>query len=296
MTEDRFPVRVGVLILPDQPWRVAAATWKRAEELGFAHAWTYDHLTWRAHRDRPWFGAIPTLGAAAAATTRIRLGTLVASATFRHPVPFTKDMVTLDDISNGRLNVGIGAGAPGWDTTMLGQAQWTQAERTDRFAEFVALTDLLLRKPVVSFDGRYYTAVEARTYPGCVQRPRAPLAIAASQPRGMKIAADHGNIWVTTGSRISPDRVAPAAGAQQVRAQIEALEGVCISAGRDPSDIDRLVVTGPTLDSGLSSPEEFADAAGRYHEAGVTDLVVHWPRPDEPYRADLATFERIFGS
>jgi alkanesulfonate monooxygenase SsuD/methylene tetrahydromethanopterin reductase-like flavin-dependent oxidoreductase (luciferase family) len=296
VTANRFPLRVGVLILPDRPWREAAATWLRAEELGFAHAWTYDHLTWRNHRDLPWFGAIPTLTAAAAATTRIRLGTLVASATFRHPVPFAKDVVTLDDISNGRLTVGVGAGAPGWDTTMLGQAQWEPAERTGRFAEFVVLTDLLLREPHVSFDGRYYSAVEARMHPGCVQRPRVPLAIAASQSRGMKIAAQHGDMWVTTGSRTRPDRVPAAAGAKQIQTQIDALEEECVSAGREPLSIDRLVVTGPTLESGLSSPEAFADTAGRYGEVGVTDLVVHWPRPDEPYRADLATFERIFSA
>ena len=81
-----FPLRVGVLILPEQPWRESCVRWQRAEQLGFAHAWTYDHLTWRGHRDLPWFSAIPTLTAAALTTDSIRLGTLVASPNFRHPL------------------------------------------------------------------------------------------------------------------------------------------------------------------------------------------------------------------
>ena len=92
-------MRLGVLILPDRPWTEAQATWRRAEDLGFHHAWTYDHLTWRGLRDSPWHAAIPTLTAAALVTSRIRLGTLVASPHFRHPVAFAKELVTLDSIS-----------------------------------------------------------------------------------------------------------------------------------------------------------------------------------------------------
>jgi alkanesulfonate monooxygenase SsuD/methylene tetrahydromethanopterin reductase-like flavin-dependent oxidoreductase (luciferase family) len=100
----------GVLILPEFPWTTAQSVWRRAEALGFEHAWIYDHLAWRSFRDSTWFAAIPTLTAAAMATKRIRLGTLVASPNFRHPVPFAKELVTLDDISGGRLTLGLGAG------------------------------------------------------------------------------------------------------------------------------------------------------------------------------------------
>ena len=75
----RFPLRVGVVILPDMPWATARPLWVRAEQLDFAHAWTYDHLTWRGHRDQTWFAAVPTLTAAALVTTHVRLGPLVAS-------------------------------------------------------------------------------------------------------------------------------------------------------------------------------------------------------------------------
>src|SRR5207248_11679651 len=132
-------MRLGVVILPEHPWSEAQHIWRRAEALGFEHAWTYDHLAWRTLRESPWFGAVPTLTAAAMATERMRLGPLVASPNFRHPVPLAKELVTLDDISGGRLMLGIGAGGEGWDATMLGQAAWSQRERADRFAEFVDL-------------------------------------------------------------------------------------------------------------------------------------------------------------
>jgi alkanesulfonate monooxygenase SsuD/methylene tetrahydromethanopterin reductase-like flavin-dependent oxidoreductase (luciferase family) len=284
------------VILPEHPWSVAGPVWQRAEALGFAHAWTYDHLAWRSFRDDPWFGAVPTLTAAAAATERIRLGTLVASPTFRHPVPFAKEIVALDDISGGRFTLGIGAGAAGgWDATMLGGPAWSLAERADRFAEFVELTDRLLREPATTYAGRWYSADEARTYPGCVQAPRVPFTIAATGPRGMRLAAQYGDAWVTTGGH-TDDTLDAEAGARLVAEQMGRLDDACAAIGRDPASLDRLVLTGPTLAPGVGSVEEFAETSGRYGDVGVTDLVVHWPRPTPPYAADLATFERIFST
>jgi alkanesulfonate monooxygenase SsuD/methylene tetrahydromethanopterin reductase-like flavin-dependent oxidoreductase (luciferase family) len=182
-------MRYGVVILPEARWRDARSTWQAAEELGFDHAWTYDHLAWRTLRDQPWFAAVPTLTAAATVTTRIRLGPLVASPNFRHPVTFAKELVALDDVSGGRVTAGFGAGGTGWDATILGEPAWSPGERAGRFAEFVELTDRLLRVPEVSFAGRYYSADGARTHPGCLQQPRLPFAIAATGPRGMRLAA-----------------------------------------------------------------------------------------------------------
>jgi alkanesulfonate monooxygenase SsuD/methylene tetrahydromethanopterin reductase-like flavin-dependent oxidoreductase (luciferase family) len=285
-----------VLILPEHRWAEARVQWSRAEELGFDHAWVYDHLAWRSLRDSAWFGSVPTLSAAAMTTRRIRLGTLVTSANFRHPVPFAKELVTLDDISRGRLTLGIGAGAGGWDTTMIGQDPWSARERTDRFAEFVNLLDRLLREPECSYEGRYYSAVEARTHPGCVQKPRIPFAVAATGPRGLRLAATYAQTWVTTGDRSRTGPLDAEEGARIVRAQMDRLDEACADVGRDPASLARLVLTGPILDGGLDSVEAFRDTIGRYAEVGVTDLVVHWPRAHPPYAASLATFERIFGS
>jgi|ERR1700688_2866017 len=288
-------MRLGVLLLPEFRLHRAEALWRRVEELGFDHAWTYDHLAWRSLRDADWFGAVPVLAAAAVATERIRLGILVASPNFRHPVPFARELVTLDDLSGGRFTLGIGAGADGWDAVMLGQDPWSPGERADRFAEFLGLLDRLLREPETSYQGRFYSAVGARTYPGCVQEPRIPFAVAATGRRGMGLAATYGQTWVTTGD-LGPEGVLlPAAeGVGVVREQMARLNEACAKVGRDLTSIGRLVLTGPRLDAGLSSLDEFDDTVGRYAEVGVTDLVVHWPRENEPYAADRATFDRIF--
>ena len=113
-----------------------------------------DHLSWRSFRDEPWFGAVPTLTAAAAATERLRLGTLVTSPNFRHPVTLAKELVSLDDISRGRLTVGIGAGGSGSTPTAMGQEAWSPKERADRFGEFLPLLDKLLTQDATTEEGR----------------------------------------------------------------------------------------------------------------------------------------------
>ncbi len=293
-------MRVGVVILPEHRWPEAGRRWRRAEELGFDHAWTYDHLAWRSLRDGPWFGAIPTLTAAAMVTDRIRLGPLVASPNFRHPVPFAKELMTLDDISGGRLVAGIGAGGRGWDAEMLGRDPWSPQERSERFAEFVALTDRLLREPATSWRGRYYAAHEAHSVPGCVQQPRIPFAVAAFGERAMRVAAKYGEAWVTVGD---PTRVDDASGplpgpegAALVAEQMRRLEAACADVGRDPGSLDRIVLTGALLDGGLASADAFRDTCGAYEAVGVTDVVVHWPRSEGIYAGDEAAFEALFSA
>jgi alkanesulfonate monooxygenase SsuD/methylene tetrahydromethanopterin reductase-like flavin-dependent oxidoreductase (luciferase family) len=290
-------VRVGVVILPEHSWPEARRLWRRAEDLGFDHAWTYDHLSWRNLRDGPWHGAVPTLAAAAVVTETIRLGTLVASPTFRHPVPFARDLITLDDLSAGRFTLGIGAGGFGWDATTLDREPWSTKERADRFTEFVTLTDLLLRQPVTTHEGRWYSAFGARSAPGCVQQPRLPLAIAAGGARGMRLTAELGQAWVTVGERDREGGAAPVdEGVATVAVQVAALDEACANGGRDPSTLDRIVLSGLNLHSGLGSLDEFEDALGQYEAIGITDVVVHWPRPREPYKGDERAFEELFAS
>jgi len=184
-------LRFGVVLLPQERWATARERWQRAEAYGFDHAWTYDHLAWRTLADEPWFATVPLLAAAAAVTQRIRLGTWVASPNFRHPVPFAKDVMGLDDVSGGRLLLGLGAGGTGFDAEVLGEPP-TPRERTRRFAEFTGLLDRLLTEPVTEHAGEFYQAHGARMIPGCVQRPRVPFVVAANGPRAMALAARYG--------------------------------------------------------------------------------------------------------
>ncbi|MER5493298.1 LLM class flavin-dependent oxidoreductase [Streptomyces sp. NPDC002490] len=289
-------LRLSTVILPVDRWHEGGrAKWQRAEELGFHTAYTYDHLSWRTFRDGPWFGALPTLTAAATATDRLRLGTLVTSPNFRHPVTLAKELMSLDDVSGGRVTLGIGAGGSGFDATALGQEAWTPRERADRFGEFLPLLDRLLTEREVDAEGTFYSASEYRNVPGCVQRPRLPFAVAATGPRGMRLAARYGQAWVTTGDPKLYDEGTPEQSVEALRGQVQRLDKVCAEVGRDAAELDKVLLHGFTPDRNhpLESVDAFVDFAGRHQELGFTEIVIHWPIPDSDFATDPAVFERI---
>lgn len=158
------------------------------------------------------------------------------------------------------------------------------------------MLDGCLRSPSFSFAGEYYAADEARTYPGGVQQPRAPFVVAGAGPRAMAVAAQYAQTWVITGPRSGATGIGPRPGAKLVREMMEQLDAACAAIGRDPRSLERMVLTGPELDGGLTSRSAHEDTVGSYEAVGVTDLVVHWPRDDGPFAGDVATFESIFAS
>jgi alkanesulfonate monooxygenase SsuD/methylene tetrahydromethanopterin reductase-like flavin-dependent oxidoreductase (luciferase family) len=284
-------VRFGVVILADQRWEQAARRWRLAEDYGFAHAWTYDHLGWRDLVDGPWFDAVPTLTAATSVTSRIELGTLVASPNFRHPVSFARQLTALDDISGGRFVLGLGAGAgpPGFDAAVLGNPPLSTRELVDRFAEFTELLDLLLRTDRVTWRGQYYAAVDARNLPGCVQQPRLPFVVAANGKRSIGLAARFGDGWVTTGLRAD----SLAGWWQSVADAAARLDDALGAAGRPAEDVRRFLSLDASGTFALTSAEYFADAVGRAAELGFTDVITHWPRPSGWYAGDESVLEAV---
>jgi len=277
-------MRYGIVILAQDRWPEARRKWTLAEELGFGHAWTYDHLSWRSLAGEPWGATVPTLTAAAAVTSRIRLGTFVASPNFRHPVPFAKELATVDDISGGRLMLGVGSGGTGFDAFVLGQPEYTPRQRHERFTEFVEHLDELLRfepqgSDGFSFDGEWYTAVDARMVGLPAQAPRLPFILAANGPKGLALVAKHGQGWVTTG----PEGVTDDEWWRKLTELSGRLDDAASAAGRDPLSIDRYL----SLDSGgtysLSSTAAFDDLVGKAAELGFTDVISHWPRHDGIY-------------
>jgi alkanesulfonate monooxygenase SsuD/methylene tetrahydromethanopterin reductase-like flavin-dependent oxidoreductase (luciferase family) len=281
-------MRFGLTILPEHRWSDAAPMWRRAEELGFDHAWTYDHLVWGGLPNSPWYGTTPTLTAAAMVTSRIRLGTFVTSPNYRHPVTFMRDLLALDDISGGRLICGIGAGGD-IDSTILGGEPLTPKERVDRLYEFTGLLDRLLTQDHVSHRGRYFSAVDARTLPGPVQRPRIPFVIAANGPRTLRLAVEHGAGWLTTGPTV-----------ETMDEWWAALNDLCgrldeglAKAGRDPATFERHLSLDSSPQFALSSVGTFEEMTGRAGELGFTDVITHWPRPDGPYAGDVSVLESV---
>ncbi len=279
-------MRVGVVLLPQLQWALAREQWQRVEALGFDHAWTYDHLAWRTLADEAWYGTVPLLAAVAVSTSRIRLGTWVASPNYRHPVPFAKELMTLDDLSEGRFTLGVGAGGTGFDATVLGGEVLSPGARVDRLAEFVGLLDELLTHPSTTVDGAHYTAVQARMLPGCVQTPRLPFVVAANGPRAMAVAVRRGAGWATTG----PEGVTGGAWWKAVRELVRRLEDL------GGAGLDRYL----NLDSGgvysLTSMQAYADAAGQAAELGFTDVVLHHPRPEGIYAGSVDVLEAVAAS
>lgn len=283
-------MRIGIVILPEHRWWAAEPLWRMAEEYGFAHAWTYDHLGWRSLVDRTWFDAVPTLTAAATVTSTIRLGTLVASPNFRHPVHFAREVTALDDISDGRFTVGLGAGSAAFDATVLGQPELTNGQRVDQFGEFAELLDRILTHDRSDYQGEYFAAAQARRSPGCVQQPRAPFLMAANGSRTMRLAARFGQGWITTGE---PDSQDTESWWRSVAELSLRFDDALAFEDRD-GPVDRYLSVDAAPRYSMSSVEHFRDVVGRAREIGFTDVITHWPRSDDgPYSGSEATVEEI---
>lgn len=280
-------MRIGITLLTDLPWAEAAPRWRAAEEMGFAHAWTYDHLVWGGLPDSPWRSGLPVLAAAAAATSRIGLGTLVASPNLRHPYLLLRDAQALEDVSDGRFILGVGTGGD-LDSRVLAEEALSVRERVDRFQES---TDLLLRLrdgDRVDSAGRFFSVAGARTLPGLA---RTPVVVAGNGPRSVRYAARVGDGWVTTGPPTDSLEDWLAGLAESSRVLDEALGG---------RSLDRYVLLdsagtlhGSAGRTALSSAGFFTDLVGRVGELGFTDAITHWPRPDAPYAAEESVLEEV---
>ncbi len=154
MTHD---LRFQVLALPNAPWNELLRRFKQVEELGFDLVTTGDHFVDWNNPSVPWLEAWTLLAAIARETTRIRLATYVSQIPLRNPALLARQALTLDHISNGRLDVGLGTGLtidPAYD--MMGLPNWGAKERVARFKEYVQIVDQLLANEVTNFEGTYY--------------------------------------------------------------------------------------------------------------------------------------------
>ncbi len=267
--------------MPVDPWPVAAARARALEDLGFSQLWVYDHLTWRHYRDRSWHATFPWLTGLAGVTERISLGTMVASPNLRHPLSLAKESMTLDHLSAGRLILGLGAGTSGFDASIFGDQPLTGGQRADRLVEYTEMVDGLLRGELTSHQGRWYTVNEGRVLPGCVQRPRVPLAVAAGGRRTIALAAARADTWITLGD--------PADEATGFEPYLDALArqstwliDACERVDRDPDQVRRLAFIPARLRQPMTNLETFTDLAGRLTDLGFDQMVIHDQRSDDP--------------
>lgn len=288
-------LRFGLVTPQLVPWPAMVERWRTAEALGFDSAWVVDHFVNPYRHDGRWFEGWTMLAALAALTARIRLGVLVTSISYRNPALLAREALTVDHISGGRLELGLGAGGQPQDHTMTGSAPWEPSERVARFREVVEIVDRMLRHEVTTYAGRYYRVAAAGMHPGPVQQPRPPLTIGAHGSQMLKIVAAYADSWNSSGA---PGRgragtvPSPQEAVEHTRRRNALLDEHAAALGRDPRAIRRSLLAGGgvTPDNPWESEEAFHDFVGRYREAGIGEFLFYYPS-----RAELAhgRFERI---
>jgi alkanesulfonate monooxygenase SsuD/methylene tetrahydromethanopterin reductase-like flavin-dependent oxidoreductase (luciferase family) len=271
-------MRFGIVTDQNQPWATLVERWQLFERLGFDSAWDCDHLIQPSRPTGPYFEAWTLLAGLAARTERIRIGVLVSSNTFRHPSLLAKQCVTVDHISNGRLDIGFGAGWYEPEHPMFGLELWEPKERVDRFAEAVELLDGWLRNEVTSYAGRYYSLNEAPRRPSAVQEPRPPLVLAGHRPRMLRIVARYADTWNSFGT------------VEEMRERNARLDEECQRIERDPKQIVRSLYGWAAMlpSDPWQSVQAFTDMVNAYAEAGVNEFLIDQPRPEQQ-----AVLERV---
>ena len=279
-------VAYGIKTPPQHgPWADFLAVWRAADDIElFESAWTMDHFyPLTPPLDGMHLESWAVLAAMAQATKRLRLGCMVNGMHYRHPAVTANAAVTVDHISGGRFNLGLGAGWFEPESNAYGIPLCSLKERFDRFDEGLEVIDSLLTKERTDFSGHYYQLSNARCEPKPVQS-RIPIAIGGGGPkRTLPAVARWADLWDLAGPG-SPERW---------RATSDLLDERCAAIGRDPSEIRRSV---HLMWSDDDDPAAMAETAARYGEAGV-DLVIFSMRA--PYRVDrlepLANALRVLG-
>lgn len=271
-------MRFGLCTDQNLTWERTLERWRLFEQLGFDSAWDCDHYLQPSRPDGPYLEAWTLLAALAVATDRIRIGVLVSCNTFRHPVLLAKEAVTVDHVSGGRLELGLGAGWYEPEHRMYGIDFPPPRELVDRFEEAVLVVDGLFRNERFSFDGRHYQLADATFRPGPAQRPRPPLTLGAHGPRMLRIVARHADAWNSFGTT------------EQIRERNQILDEACAEIGRDPKEIVRSLYYWVARTDGdpWSSTDAFEDVVGRYREAGIEEFIIDHPRDDQ-----LDVLERV---
>jgi alkanesulfonate monooxygenase SsuD/methylene tetrahydromethanopterin reductase-like flavin-dependent oxidoreductase (luciferase family) len=273
------PLRFGIITIQNLPWSTLVEHWKHIESLGYDSVWVADHFLNGHDIEGGWFDGWTLLAALATQTSSIRIGTLVSNIIYRNPALLARQAQTVDHISNGRLNIGIGA-TSGRDPShaMMGIENWSTPERVGRFREVVEIVDLMLRQEITTYQGRYYQINEARLRPQSIQKPRPPLTLAAMGPTTLKVAARHADTWNTYGGwGLSPQQ-----NLETLRQCSEQLDEFCAQIGRDPAEIRHSFLVGVTADTPFASMQAFHDFIGRYREIGISEFMFYYDYPAIP--------------
>ena len=244
--------------------------WKEADANPvFTHAWLFDHFNPIVGSvDGPCYEGWTMLGALAAQTERLRMGLMVAGNTYRNPAVHAHIAATVDLISKGRLDFGVGAGWNVYEHESMGIPLYEPAERIRRLGEACEIAKLLFTQDVSSFDGKYYQLKEARLEPKPVQKPYPPFVIGGGgEQLTLRVVAKYADIWNHGGVDV-----------EVFKHKVEVLHRHCETIGRDPNEIELSVQV----------RIDYADISGSLAvlqpmiEAGATHFILmcSYPYPD----------------
>ena len=254
------PLRFGLKLSQNATIDTLTTIWRIADDSGFDHCWNMDHFASLGGDDTlDIFEAWTLLAGMAARTTRTRVGCSVTGNTYRHPAVLAKAAVTVDHLSGGRLEFGIGAGWAENEHTMLGLPFGTARDRADWLEEALPIIRSLWTEPRTTFTGKHYLLAEAVAEPKPVQTPHPPIWIGGvGRRRTLRMAAEHAAVWNAPGG--SPEEVAELSAV---------LDGHCADIGRDPAEIRRSVQIRVPADAAA-----LVEQVAGFVAVGVTEIIL----------------------
>jgi len=276
----RFPFQLGIATGQTEAWGMIVERWRAIEALGFDSAWVFDHFMHAGGGsvDDTYLEGWTALAGLAALTPRVTLGVLVSGNTYRHPALVAKQAVTVDQISGGRLVLGLGAGWHEPEHRAYGFAFPPPGERVGRFGEALQIITGLMRQERTTVAGRYYQVDNAPFLPRPVRPSGVPIVVGARGPQMLRLVARYADIWNIVGRP------------EDIRETAPALLDACAAVGRDPATLRWSVAAWPGrlgFDP-LASPAAYVDLVGRYRELGVSEVICMW----QP-TLDRTSLERI---
>jgi alkanesulfonate monooxygenase SsuD/methylene tetrahydromethanopterin reductase-like flavin-dependent oxidoreductase (luciferase family) len=260
------PLRVGLVVGQRESWPELVRRAQLVESMGLDTIWVVDHFFGGSDEMGDTHEAYTVLAGLAVATERVRMGVMVAGNNYRNPVVLLKQAVTVDHISNGRVDFGIGAGWWEREYEAFSYEFPSAGDRVSMFEEALEAIDSFQHNPRTNYHGKFYQYVNTPFEPKAVQESGLPIVVGAGGPRMLGITAKHADIWNTR----SP--------LEEAKRRSNVLDEKCREIGRDPGEIMRSVWPGQNQ---LGSLDNLTSYIESFREQGFDDFLFAWPENDD---------------